>query len=366
METTPIRRIMVLGGYGRYGQHITHTLANVAGLKLIAAGRKPPRERSNHHSNIRFLKVDANDPVSLKSALADVFLLINATGLFESNNRYEVARACAESGTHYIDLADNRDYINNFVGLAELAEQQQVLLITAAGASPSLSALLVDTIKHEYDEIHAIRVYRSAGNLNPGGPASLKTLLSQIGQQIRVRQQGQWHNITAWSNSQNIRFPEPVGRRRCFCVNAPELDALVDRFNAQTVIFRTGFELGLFNLGLSMLARSRRKTGINAPEKLARWLLRLGRMARNFGSDNDVLGVIVRGIKDGREIEHSAYLVARAGAGVAIPCAPALALAHKLLNEGVPGAGVARTQDILVFDDVRAELSRHNVVLVRV
>jgi len=366
METTPIRRIMVLGGYGRYGQHITHTLADIAGLKLIAAGRKPPRERHNHHSNIRYLKVDASDPISLKSALADVFLLINATGLFESDSDYAVARACAEAGTHYIDLADNRDYINNFVGLAELAEQQQVLLTTAAGASPSLSALLVDTIKHEYDEIQDIRVYRSAGNRNPGGPASLKALLGQIGQQIKVRQLGQWHSIATWSNSQAIRFPMPVGRRRCFCVNAPELDVLVERFNAQTVVYRIGFELGLFNLGLSLLARSRRSKGINAPEKLARWLLRLGRMARNFGSDNDVLGVVVRGIKDGKHIEHSAYLVARAGAGVAIPCAPALALVHKLLNEGVPGMGVARTQDMLDFDNVRTELSRHNVVLVRV
>lgn len=356
---------MVLGGYGRYGQHISSALAGMEGVRVIAAGRKPPR-KTGANSNIQYQRLDAGDIASLKTALADVYMLINATGLFSGGSQYDVARACIETGTHYIDLADNRDYIANFASLGGLAEKNQVLLVTAAGVSPSLSALLVDTLKHEFDRISDIRVYRSAGNRNPGGPASLRGLLEQIGHSIRVRQKEKWLNIDVWSNSQVIRFPRPVGRRRCFCVNAPELDALVERFNADSVIYRTGFELGLFNVGLKLLARSKKHQGIKAPEKLARLLLRLGRMARKFGHDNDVLGVIIGGTRDGAVIEHAAYLVAREGAGLVIPCASAIALVRKFLVQGIPGAGVARTQDLISFDDVRAELSGHDVVLVRV
>ncbi|NIQ08637.1 MAG: hypothetical protein GWO23_02675, partial [Gammaproteobacteria bacterium] len=198
------------------------------------AGRKPP---ARHKANgaIHYLKLDANDGVSVKTALADAYMLINATGLFSGDNRYDVARMCAQTGTHYVDLADNREYISNFGSLANEAERYNVLLITAAGASPSLSALLADTLEGEFDRISSIRVYRSAGNRNPGGPASLRSLLEQIGAVVRVRQQGRWHNVGVWSNSQVIRFPRPVGRRRCYCVDAPELDALVERFNADSV-----------------------------------------------------------------------------------------------------------------------------------
>lgn len=362
---TPARRVIVLGGYGRYGRYIARALAELDDIQVIVAGRKPPG-RYKANSAIHYQKLDANDEMSLKTALADVFLLVNATGLFTGDSRYNVARLCAQTGTHYVDLADNREHISNFSSLAGEAEQQNVLLVTAAGVSPSLSALLADTLRPEFDRISSIRIYRSAGNRNPGGPASLRSLLEQIGSTVRVRQQGRWQNIDFWSNSQVVRFPKPIGRRRCFCVDAPELDALVERFNADSVIYRTGFELSIYNLGLKLISSFRKNSGVRQPGKLARWLLRFAGLTRGLGRDNDVLGVILGGEKDGRQVEHGAYLVAREGAGLTIPCASALALVEKLLQQGIPASGVARTQDIITFDDVRTGLSKHNVVLVRV
>jgi len=360
---------MVLGGYGRYGRHIVEQLAQTPGVECIAAGRRPPKPRANTSAAIRFLKVDANDAGSLSAALQGIDFLINATGLFSSSSQYHVAKACVAAGVHYIDLADNRDYVRGFTELDDLARRNNVLLVTAAGASPVLPVLLTDVIRHEFDSISDIRVYRSAGNRNPGGPASLSGLLEQVGEQFEVLQSGKWRVLEAWSNPQRINFPRPVGRRRCYCINSPELDVLARRYQADSVVYRMGFELGLFNIGLSLLARARKHKGITSPQRLARWLLMLSRIVRNRGSDNDALGVIVRGEKSGKQIEHGIYLVAREGAGMSIPCAPAVALIQKLLDSEASGeiklSGASQACDLIGFEEVRRHLSTHNVVLVR-
>ncbi|NIQ08638.1 MAG: hypothetical protein GWO23_02680, partial [Gammaproteobacteria bacterium] len=53
---------------------------------------------------------------------------------------------------------------------------------------------------------------------------------------------------------------------------------------------------------MKLISSFRKDDGIRQPGKLAQWLLRLGSLTRGLGHDNDVLGVILAGEKNGQQV----------------------------------------------------------------
>lgn len=357
------KKILILGGYGSYGRYIARVLAANPDISCVVAGRRPPRSE-NLPLGVGAVALDANNSASLKGVLGGTFAVVNVTGLFADQD-YNIAENCAEAGVHYVDMADRREFIQSFPRLNETAERAGVLLVGGAGASPTVSTLLVHTVAGEFDRINGIEVVRSAGNRNPGGMASLRGLLEQIGKPVRLKEGGLWRDYTSWSHSHRVRFPEPVGQRRVFVCDAPELDILPRRFGAEGASYRTGFELSVFNLGLSLVAALRRRNRLREPERLARGLMRLGSMLNRAGGDNEALGVLLHGDKAGQPLTHEAFLVTRGSGGPVIPCSPVVSLIQHWVRDGVPRAGARLGYEVLDFNGLRDELGRHDVILVR-
>ena len=357
------KKILILGGYGSYGRYITRALAADADISCVVAGRRPPRSEQLP-PGVGAVALDATNAASLKAVLGGTFAVVNVTGLFAGQD-YSIAERCAEAGVHYVDMADRREFIQSFTRLNEKAERMGALLVGGAGASPTVSTLMVHTVAGEFDRISDIEVVRSAGNRNPGGAASLRGLLEQIGRPVRIKEGGLWRDYPSWSQSRRVRFPRPVGGRRVFICDAPELDILPRRFTADGASYRTGFELPVFNLGLSLMAALRRRDRLNEPERLVRGLMRLGSMLKGAGSDNEALGVVLRGEKGGQALKHEVFLVTRESGGPVIPCSPVVALIRQWVRSGAPRAGARLGYEVLDFNGLRDELSRHDVVLVR-
>jgi len=73
------------GGYGVLGRHITENLATVSGIRLTIAGRSVNKGIAFAESwGIEFRQCDANKAVSLKNAVQDAWLVINASGQFKA------------------------------------------------------------------------------------------------------------------------------------------------------------------------------------------------------------------------------------------------------------------------------------------
>ena len=103
------RRVVILGGYGVFGRHITENLSTVSDIRLTIAGRSVNKGFAFAESlGIEFRQCDANRAVSLKNAVEDAWLVINASGPFKAAD-YRIPQCCIGAGCHYIDMADGRD-----------------------------------------------------------------------------------------------------------------------------------------------------------------------------------------------------------------------------------------------------------------
>ena len=162
-----------------------------------------------------------------------------------------------------------------------------------------------------------------------------------------------------------MRFPRPVGRRRVYLCDVPDLDIFPARYGAHTVSFRTGFELGLFNHGLAVLGRLRRWGWMKNPAKWAPLFITVARVFHGFGGEPGGMQVQLRGRKNGRDIEHTAALLARDANGPAIECSPAIALIRKWVEHGIPATGARACVGWLAWNEIKAELVNYDITLVR-
>ena len=358
------KKILLLGGYGVLGRQICTMLAPDTAMECVVAGRDARRGQACADSlGVRFQVVDMANPPALRAALDGVFAVVDTCGPFQGRT-YGVAEACIAQGTHYVDVADARAYVEGFARLNESASERGCLLVTGAGTLLAVTSALVDSMIGHFDRITEIHIAISTGNRDARGPASLRSLLSYAGLPLPVMEQGNWRTHYGWSRPQNIRFPAPVGKRRVYLVDTPDLDIFPQRYAAHTVSARAGMQLGLFNHGLYVLARLKRHHRIADLSRHVRPLLKASKMFRAAGDATGGVRVAVRGEHNGQKVEHHAFLIARATHGIVIPASPSVALIRKWVHQGVSSTGAVPAVGLLTLDDIRNVLRGYEVSLV--
>mgnify|MGYP001617024795 FL=1 len=251
------KRILVLGGYGTFGRRISQAISAIPSVECIIGGRRPPKASEFAGDNTTAVTVNIHDPASLRRALDGVFAVVNTVGPFQAHD-YSVAETCAGMGIHYVDLADARAHVDGITRLNRRAQQKNCLIVSGASTVPAVSAALVDMLAPEFDRISDIHVCISPGNKNPRGVATVRAILSYTGHSFRIKENGRWRYAYGWSEPEKVGFPQPVGKRRVYLCDVPDLDIFPTRYGAQTVSFRAGLELNLFNYGLAIMGRARR------------------------------------------------------------------------------------------------------------
>ena len=358
------KRILVLGGYGTFGQRISRAVAAIPSVECVVGGRFPRKAAPLAGDNIAAVTVNVNDVASLRRAFGGAFAVINAAGPFQGRD-YTVAETCAGMGIHYADLADGRAYVEGITRLQRRAQQKNCLIVSGASSVPAVSAALVDMLAPEFDRIHEIHTCISPGNKNPRGLATVRAILSYTGGPLRLKHQGRWRYAYGWSEPETVMFPAPVGKRRVYLCDVPDLDVFPARYGAQTVTFRAGLEMNLFNYGLALLGRARRWGWMKSLTGCAPGLIAISQLFRHFGGVAGGMRVQVSGRKNGEEIEHTAFLIARDANGPAIPCSPSVALIRQWVERGVHDAGAVPCVGLLGWNEISAELRNYDIVLVR-
>ena len=135
-----MRTVLVLGGYGFFGQRISAALASTASVRVIVGGRDLGRASATAHAIGLPLEhavaLDAHD-----HDLADILrhlhvdVLIHTAGPFQGQD-YSVARAAIGAGCDYIDLADGRHFVAGVSSLSALASAAGVTVISGASSVP--------------------------------------------------------------------------------------------------------------------------------------------------------------------------------------------------------------------------------------
>ena len=328
--------VLVLGAFGTFGRLITHTLAQSTDLSIIAAGRRLPRVCSEFRPGIRMLAVDSSELSAAALSHLGPAVLIDTVGPFQTRDR-KLAETCIDLGIHYLDLADDRDFVQNVCALDAAAMKRNVLVVSGASTLPALSSAVIENLAAAFLEIEEIDIGIAPEHSQPRGLATIQSVLGYVGRSIPVWRHAKMGCAHGWGDTQRYRYPPPVGARNLSLIDVPDTGLIPFKFpTLRQLAVRAGHELPLVHHALRMLGLMVRVGLIRDLAHHARMMQRLVRRLDGFGSNNGAMHVRLRGRgTDGRLQSRTWTLIAENGDGPRIPTLAAILLSKKLLN--VPG-----------------------------
>ncbi len=327
--------ILVLGGYGFFGQRISASLAKDDRVRILIGGR----HRDKALAIATSLGLAPEQAIAIDAAAASfpdelarlgVQTLIHTAGPFQGQD-YVVARAAIKARSNYVDLADGRDFVAHIDALNEDAVRAGVTVVSGASSVPGLSAAVVDQYVGAFKRLDAIRIGIGSGARAPG-IATVKGIFGYCGKPIRRWVNGEWQTTHGWLDLQAHDFPPPVGRRLLGSCDVPDLALFPKRYpTVKTVTFHAGFASSAGHLVVWSLARLVKAGVLASMAPFAGPMNRLSRWIEPIVSDKGAMFVALEGLDDhGQPLTCVWHLIASENHGPFIPCGAAIALAQKL------------------------------------
>jgi NAD(P)-dependent dehydrogenase (short-subunit alcohol dehydrogenase family) len=351
------KRVLLLGGYGNFGTFIARRLSRESGLVVIVAGRSERRARAlAGQLNAEWAQLDifADLDRHLRHLRPDI--LIHTSGPFQGQG-YDVADACIRSGVHYLDLADDRDFVANIIRLDDAAKATGVLAVSGASTVPGLTSAVVTKYAKEFEMLDAIDAGIATAQKTNRGLATVRAVLGYAGKPFKTPTGGRMQNVYGWQGLHWRRF-RGLGWRPLGHCDVPDL-TLFPRYipGLKTVRFHGGLELPILHLGLWILTWPVRLGIVPNLAAAAPALSALSHLFDMFGSDNSGFYVEMTGrAPDGQPLRVVFDLTARAGDGLMIPCTPAIVLALRLAKGEMQQRGAMPCFGLLGLDDILDEL----------
>ena len=260
-----------------------------------------------------------------------------------------------EGRAHYLDLSDAREFVAGIVRLDDEARQRKLFVASGVSSTPAITSAMIAELVPEFARIDEIHTALSPGNQNPRGAATIAAVLSYLGRNIRVWRDGRWVERPGWGDAQRLEFPPPVGPRRVYNCDVPDLELFPRTFGANTVRFSAGLELNLLNYLLSVCALQSRWLGLDFMRH-ARFFLKVSLMLFPWGTTNGALAIRLRGLDHmGERIERRIALVTDYD-GPATPSSAAVVLARKILMNGPPRTGAFPAVGLVSLHELLAHL----------
>jgi len=330
-----MQTVLVLGGYGFFGQRISTALASTEFLRVLIGGRDPIRAMNAARAIglplEQTVSLDARDPnLACELRRLQVDILIHTAGPFQGQD-YAVARAAIAARCHYIDLADGRQFVPGISALSALASEAGLTVISGASSVPALSSAVIERYLPRFRRLESIQIGISSGARAPG-LATVRGVFSYGGKPIRSWQDGAWVDAYGWLNLHRHRFPEPLGNRWLGSCDVPDLELFPRRYpTVRTVSFQAGFASDLGHLVVWTLAGLVRRGFFTDMRVFATPLNRLSRWMEPIVSDKGGMFVSLEGEgTEGMPLRIDWNLIAEKNHGPHIPCGAAIALAKKI------------------------------------
>lgn len=338
-------KILILGGYGNFGARIVRALDQKDNIQLIIAGRN--LDKANALLNTLTRKTDhvaieidqASNFFKDKLNNLNVDCLIHTSGPYQSQ-QYNVAEACIETNTHYIDLSDGREFVEGFSALDKKAKEKGVLLVTGASTLPGLSSAVINQYKDEFYLIDSIRTCIAPGNQAPRGKSTIEAVLSYCGKPVKCWVNGKWTTKYGWQDLHEYIFPK-LGKRWLGLCDVPDLGVFPKKYpNVKTILFHAALETKLSQFGFWSIAALTRLGLFKEPSRLGLLVYKIGELTNFLGSAHGGMFIEFKGIDQSKNpLKLTWHLMALNGHGPEIPTIPAIILAKNLAERKTKEVG---------------------------
>lgn len=164
-----MKKIGILGGYGKVGTVAARHLAKVDGIELLIAGRNEGAalnaaiELESDYSDksgksFQGGAVDVYDPVSLSAFCEQCDVVLNCTGPTALIGDV-VARSAILNGAHFVDPGGYDYVLEQLDDLRDEAAEKGLNICIAAGIVPGISASFPALAVADFTEIHSLDCY---------------------------------------------------------------------------------------------------------------------------------------------------------------------------------------------------------------
>ncbi len=360
------KTIVVIGGTGHFGGRICRRLVGEPHTELVVTSRKLASSDAlavelrglSPGATVRAAALDqSSEDFEHDLAVLEPDIVVHTAGPYQGQD-YRVAQACIQCGSHYIDLADGRDFVRNFDRLDEAAKSANVLLVAGASTLPGLSSAVIDLLRPGFSEIHGIEISIAPAHQTPRGIGTVAAVLSYCGKPFQVLSNGNWVTMHGWQNMTMQHYPA-LGTRLSAACDVPDL-ALLPAYipECKTVVFHAALEARWEQVSLWLMGGLTRMGVVRDWNKflpLFRWM---SSRLINLGSDTGGMHVRLSGIGPDQKAQSiSWYLTARQNHGPEIPCTPALILARKLAANTISKTGAYPCLGLISLADFDTEVS---------
>ena len=271
----------------------------------------------------------------------------------------QVVESCLAAGVDYIDLADGREFVREFLRFDDIAKGAEVSLVTGASSIPALSHAVIDAMAANWQQIDSLRIGIYPGNRAPRGLSVVEAILSYVGKPVRVFRERDWQDVSGWGMTHREDVPG-VGNRWASVCDTPEQDLLVERYQPrQSAEFFAGLELSILHLGLVGFAQPVRWGLVKSLRPMAKPMLAVAKWFLPFGSDRGAMTVSANGVDaDGAPITRRWVLEADANRGPYVPVLAALAMIRRRRDVGREEPGARACSGILSLADFDGDFER--------
>ena len=267
-----IRRIVVIGGTGFFGRAAVELL-HAEGMAPLVAARGTGRDGGSPPD----LRVDAEDPDSLRRTLQAGDIVLDAAGPFQQRSA-ALIEAALEAGCDVIDLSDSLGHYLKIDALRTQIEAKGIRVLTSCSSVTTLLAALVHG--SGVKEPARVSVYLSPASRVTATAGTSGALRHSLGRPIRILRGGSLVAARGWGESRVFLMPPPIGRARGYLIESIHAATLPRIFpTLRDADFWVDSRVPGLNWILSVLAR--------APALAAKLPRGGGRsmfLARRFGS----------------------------------------------------------------------------------
>ena len=230
------------------GQRIVRLLkTHVPNAKVIGGNRHPSAT-----AVIPTRYFNYEDESTFASGLSGIDILIHAAGPFQ-HNPTPLVRACIKRHTHYIDIAESLEFINQVRAVAATVADCPITLVPGCSTVPGLVNCLINSFSpprfSNHSEIPAggrssiphISVRLSLGSANPLGAGLLFSLLRPLGRSSGSEHQPWFRQLFTYTHmDESVRqygnYPVPITNPIVFHNRNAEIS------------FAVGFDLKVINI----------------------------------------------------------------------------------------------------------------------
>lgn len=327
----PQLRVLILGGYGKFGGQLAELLCDEKNLTLVIAGRSAAKASAfcrslSGNAQVVPAAVDRNGDVERRLSEIAPDIVVDASGPFQAygDDPYRVAKAALATGCHYVDFADGSDFVHGITQFNEAARSAGLVVLSGVSSYPALNAAVVRRLSADLRTVESIFSGIAPTPYAGVGLSVVSAIAGYAGQEVLLRSDGGQRTAHALTETRRYTIAPPglvpLDRLHYSLVDVPDLKSLSELWpEVKTVWMGAGPVPASIHQLLRGFAHVVRLGIIPSLAPFSRLLFHANNILR-WGEHRGGMFVQIEGLSEhGEKIKRAWHLVAEGNDGTFIP-----------------------------------------------